>query len=82
VRGGEKVLKMYVKLATRASPDVKVTVREINGVPAILSEDPAPKRPNGPRVVILLDLDRDGKIRTLYSVTAPDKLGKIRWGFG
>jgi RNA polymerase sigma-70 factor (ECF subfamily) len=82
VRGGEKVLKMYIKLATRASPDVKVALREINGVPAIVTEDPAPKRPNGPRVVLLLDLGPDGKIRTLYSVTAPDKLGKIRWGLG
>jgi len=79
VRGGEKVLRMYAKLASRASPDVKVAVREVNGLPAVVIEDPAPKRPNGPRGVILLELGRDGRVKTLYSVTAPQKLGSVRF---
>jgi len=80
VRGAEKIVKMYAKLATRAGPDARYDVRSINGVPALVSEDPAPKKPNAPRAVLLIDLDADGRIRTIYSVLSPKKLSAVRFG--
>src|SRR5262249_47420035 len=65
VPGVEKALKMYQKLATRASGTVSAEVRLVNGLPALVVEDPSPKRPNAPRVVLIVDLARDGRIRTI-----------------
>jgi RNA polymerase sigma-70 factor (ECF subfamily) len=79
VRGGNKVLKIYMKLATRSSRNVSITLREINGTPGFIVEDPAPLRPAAPRVVVLCDLGRDGRVQALYSITAPDKLRHVKW---
>jgi RNA polymerase sigma-70 factor, ECF subfamily len=79
VRGAEKIVKLYAKLSTKAGPDAKFEIRRINGVPALIAEDPSPQKPNAPRVVLLIDLNRDGKIREVYSVIAPQKLGRVRW---
>jgi RNA polymerase sigma-70 factor (ECF subfamily) len=79
VHGPEKILRMYMKLATRASPDVSIEIRRINGLPALVAEDPRPNRPNAPRVIIFIDLSRAGKIRGMYSVVAPAKLTRVRW---
>jgi RNA polymerase sigma-70 factor (ECF subfamily) len=79
VYGAEKVLKMYMKLSTRSSPDMSFEIRRVNGLPALVAEDPAPKRPNAPRVVLMIDLSRDGKIRSMFSVIAPSKLGNVHW---
>lgn len=79
VVGAKRIAKLYTKLASNAGPDAKYEIRNINGVPAFVGEDPNPSRPNSPRVVLLIDLDRDGKIRDLYSVIAPDKLSHVTW---
>ena len=79
VYGAEKILKIYMKLATRSSPNVSFEIRRVNGLPALVAEDPAPNRPNAPRVVLLVDLARDGKIRSIFSVLAPAKLGSVHW---
>jgi len=54
-------------------------IRRVNGLPALVAEDPAPNRPNAPRVVLLIDLARDGKIRSVFSVLAPGMLGNVHW---
>lgn len=79
VYGAEKILKMYMKLGTRSSSGLTVQIRRVNGLPALVAEDPAPKKPNAPRVVLFVDLSRDGKIRSIFSVLAPRKLGAIHW---
>jgi RNA polymerase sigma-70 factor (ECF subfamily) len=79
VHGPEKILRMYMKLATKASPAASFEIRRVNGLPALVAEDPAPSRPNAPRVVVLIDLDHSGKIRSMFSVIAPAKLGRMRW---
>jgi RNA polymerase sigma-70 factor (ECF subfamily) len=79
VHGPEKILKMYMKLSTRASPDASFEIRRINGLPALVAEDPRPNRPNAPRVVLFIDLSSSGKIRRMYSVVAPAKLAHIEW---
>lgn len=77
VVGADKIAKLYGNLATKASPRAAFSVRTVNGVPALVGEDPSPRRPNAPRFVMLIDLDRDGKIREMYSVVAPDKLREV-----
>jgi RNA polymerase sigma-70 factor (ECF subfamily) len=79
VHGPEKILRMYMKLATRSSPNASFEIRRINGMPALVSEDPRPNRPNAPRIVLFIDLSRSGKIRGMYAVVAPAKLTHVRW---
>jgi RNA polymerase sigma-70 factor (ECF subfamily) len=79
INGREKIMKVYTKLSTKAGPDAKFEIRRLNGVPALVGEDPNPQRPNAPRLVLFVELNREGKIRELYSVLAPDKLGRVRW---
>lgn len=82
VHGAEKILRMYMKLATRGSPDAVFEIRSINGLPALDPLPPAPKRPNAPRFVMFIDLDRAGKIRAMYTVMAPAKLRHVRFSRG
>jgi RNA polymerase sigma-70 factor (ECF subfamily) len=79
VSGPEKILKMYMKLATRGSSGASFEIRLVNGLPALVGRDPAPNRPNAPRFVVLIDLDREGKIRAMYTVLAPSKLTHVRF---
>jgi hypothetical protein len=68
---------MYRKLATRASDGAQVELKTVNGMPAMVGSDPGAKSPNAPRFLITAELDRTGKIRTLFSVLAPGKLREI-----
>lgn len=77
VRGADKIVQMYRKLATRASDGAQVEVKTINGMPAMVGRDPGAKSPNAPQFVIAVELDRTGKIRTLFSMLAPGKLREI-----
>jgi RNA polymerase sigma-70 factor (ECF subfamily) len=77
VRGADKIVQMYRKLATRASDGAQVELKTINGMPAMVGSDPGAKSPNAPRFLITAELDRTGKIRTLFSVLAPGKLREI-----
>jgi RNA polymerase sigma-70 factor (ECF subfamily) len=79
VVGAEKITKLYMNLAGRSSSEAKVEVRRVNGLPAVIGVDPDPKPPAAPRFVLLLDVDTAGRVRSLYSVIAPDKLGRIAW---
>jgi RNA polymerase sigma-70 factor (ECF subfamily) len=79
IGGADKVLKIYSKLATLSSSGLTVEIRSINGMPALVLDDPAPKRPNAPRAVVMLELDENGLVRTLYSVIAPEKLAHVRF---
>ena len=79
VVGAERITKLYLGLSRNASPEAKVSVRTVNGRPALVGEDADAKRPNAPRFVLLVDLDREGKIRSLFSVIAPDKLDRVRF---
>lgn len=77
--GPERIVNLYNDLAHRSSPDAEVEIRMLNGVPAVVGRDPNPKKPNAPRWIILIDLDREGRVRRFYSVIAPAKLAAIRF---
>lgn len=82
VTGPKRIVNLYANLGKRASEDARVEVRRLNGLPAIVGEDPRPKKPNAPRWAILVDLGRDGRVRRFYSVIAPAKLAALRWPVG
>jgi hypothetical protein len=79
VHGAERILKMYMKLSTKASPRATFEIRRVNGLPALDAVEPAPNKPNAPRVVLLIDLDHSGKIRSIFEVLAPATLTHVRW---
>lgn len=79
VVGAERIINLYSNLAKRASPEATVEIRHVNGLPAIVGEDPKARKPNAPRWAILIDLDRSGRVRRFYSVIAPAKLAALRW---
>ncbi|HMJ16359.1 MAG TPA: sigma-70 family RNA polymerase sigma factor, partial [Polyangiaceae bacterium] len=74
LHGPARIAKFFAKLATKASPELAVELRTVNGGAAVVAHDPKPHKPAAPRVVILADMGADGRIRTLYAVVAPDKL--------
>jgi RNA polymerase sigma-70 factor (ECF subfamily) len=77
VHGAARIVKIYSKIITKSSPEIAAEIRNVNGVPAIVGEDPKAARPAAPRFVMLIDLDAAGLIRTMYTVLAPEKLSAI-----
>lgn len=75
VVGREAVAALYVGLARKgADPDARVTLRRVNGLPALVLEQ-TPRSPRfAPRVVLQPDLDEAGRIRRLHSMMLPRKL--------
>jgi RNA polymerase sigma-70 factor (ECF subfamily) len=77
VVGRDKIVKLYMGLQRNASPEARGEIRNINGLPAIVGEDYKAKRPNAARFVLFVDLDREGRVKSIFSVIAPDKLEKV-----
>jgi RNA polymerase sigma-70 factor (ECF subfamily) len=78
VVGNAKIARMYVKLASFSSDQARAEIRTINGLPAIVADDPSPTGPNANRAVFRIELDDRGKIREIHSVLAPIKLARVR----
>ena len=55
----------------------RVTVRSLNGLPAILGEHPDPPRGIAPRFVTLGTTDAAGRITRIYTLVAPDKIDAL-----
>ncbi|MEZ4229329.1 MAG: sigma-70 family RNA polymerase sigma factor [Polyangiaceae bacterium] len=77
VVGAQKIARMYAKLATAASEEGRLEVRELNGLPALVVEDPAVKPPAAHRSVLRIELNGQGKVSRIYSVLNPDKLRRL-----
>lgn len=75
--GPERVTRFFVKITRRRAADSRFEMRMINGMPALVGEfhDGRPGEP--PRIVLLCDLDGDGRIAALHSVLADTKLSAI-----
>ncbi|AWS41782.1 RNA polymerase sigma factor SigJ [Streptosporangium sp. 'caverna'] len=74
VHGRDKVARMIAGVTSRASEDLDVRYRTVNGDPsAVLFADDAPF------AVMVIDLSPDGEqVSGIYSVTNPDKLSRIQ----
>jgi RNA polymerase sigma-70 factor (ECF subfamily) len=78
VVGNDKIARMYAKLATFTSDQARAEIRTINGLPAIVIDDPDPAGQNANRAVLRIELDHSGKIREIHSVLVPAKLARVR----
>ena len=77
VVGANKIARMYAKLASGASGAGKLEVRELNGSPAVVVDDPGVKPPAAHRAVLRIELNAEGRISCIHSVLNPDKLRRL-----
>jgi RNA polymerase sigma-70 factor (ECF subfamily) len=76
--GRSKVAHFYLRAAQhRQAAGPLLEMRMVNGLPAMTIVLSHPQRKQGPRTVMRCDLDRDGRIREVHSILAPDKLSAI-----
>jgi len=79
VVGPDRVVKLEFGLMRSIGAGIgAVTMREVNGLPAVVVELNATRPRYAPRVVIRCDLDATGKIVALHSILATRKLTAIR----
>ncbi len=78
VLGRDKVRRFLFGLAQKAGAAVRVDLRALNGVPAVVVDNPAAPAQWARRTVLLLDLDAEGRIGTVYGVLATRKLTALR----
>ncbi len=75
VVGRERVLKLQLGLMRVGGREVvRVTMREINGLPAVVIDFAPTRARRAPRAVLRCDLDSDGRIVALHAILATAKL--------
>ena len=79
VVGRDRVARFHCNIAARRPLGLRLEVRAINGLPALVCEFGDIPRGQPPRVVTSCELGRDGKISRLYSIVATAKLSGIRF---
>jgi hypothetical protein len=84
VVGRNKVARFHAGVAHLREKSVpKVELHWVNGWPAMLIEyEVAPGDRLAPRFVTFGELDAAGRVRRIYSVLNPDKLGRVFRTFG
>jgi RNA polymerase sigma-70 factor (ECF subfamily) len=75
--GRAKVAQVYVNLARLSPPSVRAEIRTLNGLPALVVEQPAGER-TAPRFVVACTIDAAGRITAVYSVLATVKLTRVQ----
>lgn len=77
--GPRRVARFHWNISRRRLARANFAVRLVNGVPALVGEFRDYHRGEPPRMVLLCDVDRDGRITRLYSVVASRKLTAVRF---
>jgi RNA polymerase sigma-70 factor (ECF subfamily) len=79
VVGRNKVARFHAGIARlRADQTPRVALRALNGSVSLFVEfDPLPDDRLAPRFAITGELDRDGRVRRIYTVLAPEKLERL-----
>ena len=72
--GREKILTFYGKLAKYLGSHMRVEVRMLNGLPALVTENSAAPPGYAPRTALLFGVDGEGRLNRFYSVLATRKL--------
>ncbi len=78
VLGRTKVATFLTKLRPLPGEEIRREIRLCNGVPALYLERLNSPPGLAPRFVFLLDTDAAGRIREIYTVLCPEKLGRQR----
>lgn len=76
VLGRERVTRFY-RGVRRDDPDARLSIRTINGLPALVAVYPNATGKLAPRAVFTIALGPDGRVRELHTVIASDKLRAI-----
>lgn len=72
--GREKILTFYSKLAKQIGKQIRVELRMLNGLPALVTENLAAPAGYAPRTAMLFGVDKEGRLNRFYSVLATRKL--------
>jgi len=72
--GREKILTFYSKLAKYLGSHMRVEVRMLNGLPALITENSAAPPGYAPRTALLFGVDGAGQLNRFYSILATRKL--------
>jgi len=78
VLGRAKITRFLLGLR-RIHRDMRARVATINGLPALAAVSPHASGRVPPRVVMAVDVAKDGSIVALLTIVAPAKLGDISW---
>ena len=76
--GALKVARFYHALARRQVV-LAAEVRLVNGLPAIVMQTEPPEDDWAPRSIFRIDVGSDGRIVSVHSIVAPEKLRAIRF---
>lgn len=80
VHGCAKVALFFRRIAARRAPGaLRLDVRTLNGLPAVVADFGAGKPGDPPRGVIRVEVGPDGLIREVHAVLATRKLAAIRF---
>jgi RNA polymerase sigma-70 factor (ECF subfamily) len=76
--GRDKVLRLIAGIGGKFAAEPRVSLRILNGLPAILFEDVVSTATIATRYTLHIEIDDRGRIRRLDAVLAPSKLSAIR----
>lgn len=79
VLGRDKVARFFVGVLRHSPPPSAVELRWLNGRPGVISCVPTHGPRDAPRSCMTLDLDDHGQVLEIHIVSAPDKLGAVRF---
>jgi RNA polymerase sigma-70 factor (ECF subfamily) len=74
IRGRNKVLRLILGLAAKSASEPRFVLRSLNGLPAVLVEDPNSTTTNATRYTLHIEVDDAGRINGLHAVMVPRKL--------
>jgi RNA polymerase sigma-70 factor (ECF subfamily) len=76
--GRDRVARFLLSLARHTPADMRFVVRSVNGLPALVVEQPRPLPRTAPRYLLRCELDAAGRVAAVHIVLAPAKLGRVR----
>lgn len=77
IRGRDKVLRLILGLASKSTSEPRFVLRSLNGLPAVLVEDPISTTTNATRYTLHIEVDDAGRINGLHAVMVPRKLSAL-----
>jgi RNA polymerase sigma-70 factor (ECF subfamily) len=78
VLGAKRVIQFHLKIKPSHTP--RIALRQVNGLPALVAESDTTMPNVARRMVMMVSLDRDGRIRYLNTTVATRKLSHTRFG--
>ena len=79
VLGREKVARFFVGVLSHGGPPGAVELCWLNGRPGVVTHVPTQHPRDAPRTCMTFDLDASGQLLDIHIVSAPEKLGAVRF---